>query len=78
VSSAASGELKEDPARKDKHIDPRTGIWPMCEWGPECARGFTSDARFDRGNDRVIKRTNRSVTRKWRRAKNAWPGKGGA
>jgi hypothetical protein len=71
VGSAASGELKEDPRCPEKHIDPRTGIWPMAEWGTECARGFVSDARFDRGGDRVIKRTSRSTTRKWRRTKSA-------
>lgn len=36
-------------------------------WGPECARGFVSDARFG-PDDRVIPRTNRNVTRKWRRS----------
>ena len=48
-------------------IDPETGIKPIAEWGPECARGFVSDARFSRGKDRVIKRTNRSKTRRWQR-----------
>ena len=48
-------------------IDPETGIRPIAEWGPECARGFVSNARFSRGKDRVIKRTDRSVTRRWRK-----------
>jgi hypothetical protein len=25
--------LKPDPRRPDKHIDPETGIWPISEWG---------------------------------------------
>ena len=49
------------------NFDPETGIKPIAEWGPECARGFVSDARFSRGNDKVIKRTNRATTRKWRK-----------
>jgi hypothetical protein len=53
-----------DPARPDKHIDPATGIWPVCEWGSECGRGFVSDPRFARGGERVIKRTNRSQQRR--------------
>jgi hypothetical protein len=24
-------------------IDPKTRIWPMSEWGPECARGIHFD-----------------------------------
>ena len=56
-----------DPARPDKHIDRTTGIWPIAEWGSACARGFVSDARFARGNEQVIKRTNRHTTRKWRK-----------
>jgi hypothetical protein len=50
--------------KKEEHsIDPKTGIRPISEWGPECARGFVSDARF--GSGRIIKRTNRQTTRRW-------------
>jgi len=56
--------MKSDPKRPEKHLDPKTGIWPMSEWGVECQRGFVSDSRF--GSDQVIKRTNRESTRKWR------------
>ena len=59
-------DTPRDPLRPDKHIDPATGIWPICEWGRECARGFVSDARFARAGDVVIKRTNRNTSRKWR------------
>lgn len=57
--------MKEDPNRPGKHIDPKTGIWPICEWGNACYQGFVSDSRFGSGN--VIKRTNREVTKKWRK-----------
>ncbi|HEY1495409.1 MAG TPA: hypothetical protein VGF49_12745 [Candidatus Solibacter sp.] len=56
-----------DPERPDKHIDPATGIWPIAEWGSECSRGFVSDARFARPGDRIIPRTSRTVTRRWRK-----------
>lgn len=56
--------MKPDPKRPGKHLDPRTGIWPMSEWGSSCERGFVSDSRF--GSGVVIKRTSRVVTRKWR------------
>lgn len=58
-------DFSEDPKRPGKHIDPATGIWPISEWGWECARGFISNARF--GSAPVIERTNRETTRKWRR-----------
>jgi len=29
-----------DPASDSKHIDPKTGIRPISEWGNECARGL--------------------------------------
>lgn len=35
-------------------------------WGSECARGFVRDERFATGSERVIKGTNRNVSRKWR------------
>lgn len=56
-------QMPIDPRRPDKHIDPETGIWPISEWGSECTRGFVSDERFGHGQ-MVIKRTNRSQTRK--------------
>ena len=59
-----SHELKPDPRRPGKHLDPQTGIWPMHEWGAACARGFISNPRF--GSGPVIERTNRETTRKWR------------
>lgn len=37
-------------------IDPATGIKPIVLWGPECARGWVSDARFGPGDAKVIKR----------------------
>ena len=52
-------------------IDPETGIAPISEWGNHCARGFVSDARFGPGN--VIERTNRDVSRKWRRGASEAP-----
>lgn len=56
-----------DPLRPDKHIDPRTRIWRLSEWGAFCGRGFISDSRF--GDGLVIRRTNRETTRKWRSVK---------
>jgi hypothetical protein len=50
---------------KEHTIDPETGIWPIREWGPSCARGFVGNERFATKNDQVIKRTNRAVTKKW-------------
>jgi hypothetical protein len=59
------------PPFKVQQIDPATGIWRIADWGSECARGFVSDQRFARGSqDKVIKRTNRATTRKWRRLEN--------
>jgi hypothetical protein len=58
-------QLPPDPERPGKHIDPATGIWPISEWGSACYQGFVSDSRF--GSARVIKRTNRETTRRWRR-----------
>jgi hypothetical protein len=49
-----------------KPIDPETGIKPIANWGIECGRGFVRDARF--GPGQVIKGTNRSKTRKNRKA----------
>ena len=60
-------QLIPDPNHPGKHIDPETGIWPISEWGTECARGFVGNARFARGNEKVIQRTNRETTRKWRK-----------
>jgi len=51
-------------------IDPKTGIWPISEWGYECARGFVRDARFS-ATDQVIPGTNRDTTRKWRKLQQA-------
>jgi hypothetical protein len=58
--------MKADPLNPGKHIDPRTGIWPIEEWGAACQRGFVSHERFARPTDTVIKRTN-DTTRKWRK-----------
>lgn len=60
-----SGESMEDQTPK-KTIDPKTGILPISEWGAECARGFVSNARFSGGKDKVIPRTNRTITKKFR------------
>jgi hypothetical protein len=63
---------RPEPVKKQHTIDPKTGIWPVAEWGSLCGRGFVSDARFARSaTEEVIKRTNRSVTRKWRRTSTA-------
>jgi hypothetical protein len=52
------------PSDHPRHtIDPETGIWPISEWGFECARGFVCDERFARPGDRVIKRTGRKHRR---------------
>jgi hypothetical protein len=58
-------EMPADPRNPGKHLDPSTGIWPIEEWGSACGRGFISDSRF--GGGQVIKRTNRSTSRKWRK-----------
>jgi len=60
--------LNRTPEHKPHTIDPETGIWPMSEWGSECGRGFVSDSRFS-ATDKVIPRTNRNETRKWRAVK---------
>lgn len=52
---------------KEHTIDPKTGIFPISEWGPACARGFVGDSRFATKSDQVIKRTNRVATKKWRK-----------
>jgi hypothetical protein len=59
-------DMPLDPACPGKHIDPATGIWPICEWGGACQRGFVSHERFARGSEQVIKRTNRNNSRRWR------------
>jgi len=64
-----------DPNRPGKHIDPKTGIAPIAEWGPWCARGFVSNERFARGGESVIKRTNRAAQRKQRSSQVHQPGK---
>lgn len=56
-------EMPADPKHPGKHINPETGVWPVCEWGFECMRGFVSNSRF--GGGQVIERTNREKTRKW-------------
>jgi hypothetical protein len=61
-----SGKTSGGPPMKSHTIDPKTGIWPMSEWGSACQRGFVSDSRFS-PSDTVIKRTNRETSRKWRR-----------
>jgi hypothetical protein len=61
----AIAQMPVDPRRPDKHRDPAGG-WPIEEWGYLCARGFVSDSRFG-ANATVIKRTDRNVSRKWRR-----------
>ncbi len=62
-------DMPADPRHPGKHINPSTGIWPTCEWGFECMRGFVSSARF--GSGRVIERTNRATTRCWRNSSDA-------
>lgn len=54
----------DDARHSGKHIDPKTGIWPISEWGAECARGFSRNERF--GGTRVIAGANCQITRKWR------------
>lgn len=48
-----------------KPRDPSTGIYFIKDWGGHCGRGFVSNSRFS-SVDPVIKRTNRSTSRKWR------------
>lgn len=53
------------PTKPGKHIDPATGIFPICEWGAECRRGFVSNSRFaSSATEKVIPRTNRSAQKK--------------
>lgn len=61
-SCAACHQMPPDPFNLAKHLDPATGIWPIHEWGKNCSRGFISDSRF--GSGQVIKRTNRTATKK--------------
>jgi len=42
-------DMPPHPTLPGKHLDPATGILPVCEWGAECARGFISDSRFGDG-----------------------------
>ena len=65
-------QLLDDPRHPGKHIDPATGCWPISEWGRECGRGFVSDERFQRSDEKIIKRTNRAKTKEWYRSS---PGK---
>jgi hypothetical protein len=58
-------DMPVDLRNPHKHIDPKTGIWPMSEWGTACRRGFVSNERFCTGQ--VVPRTNRASTRKWRK-----------
>ena len=55
----------DDKARRGP-IDPKTGILPISEWGPECGRGFVRDERFGKGA-LVIKGTNRNKSRAYRK-----------
>ena len=57
VNLTGPGAHVEAPAKRDPY-DCKT-------WGSSCGRGFVSDSRF--GSDQVIKRTNRSTSRKWRK-----------
>jgi hypothetical protein len=60
--------MEDEKPRPPKPIDPKTGILPIADWGPECGRGFVSNARFSRGNEKVIARTNRQITKKFRKS----------
>lgn len=51
------------------HIDPKTNIRPLHEWGNWCARGFVSDVRFAGSTEQVIARNDRSKTKKVYRSK---------
>lgn len=46
------------------------GSGPPWSWGNACGRGWVSDPRFGPGQT-VIPRTNRAVTRAWRRSQGA-------
>ena len=59
--------MSDESKPKPKTIDPKTGVWPISEWGTECGRGFVSNARFAQAGDRVIPRTNRELTKKFRK-----------
>lgn len=69
-------DMPPDLRHPGKHINPETGIWPTCEWGYECQRGFVSSARF--GSGQVIERTNRETTRRWRNVSRETADKGSA
>ena len=59
---------------KDEQIDKATGILKIEFWGngsltSHVARGFVRDVRFaGASGDQVIKGTNRTMTKKWRKA----------
>ncbi len=55
-------KLPPHPTAAGKNIDPITGIFPICQWGNDCGRGWVRDERF--GSGQVIKGTNRDKTRK--------------
>ena len=63
----------DQPTEKPHAIDPTTGIWPIREWGGECARGFVGSERFARGGERVIKRTARKRSTKNARQQRSRP-----
>ena len=63
----ACSALPISPVNPRYHLAPH-GAAPLHEWGSECGRGFVSDARFSRGSDQVIARTNRTATKKIYRA----------
>ncbi len=55
-------------------INPETGIRFIRDWGGHCGIGFVSDQRFAGGGEQVIKRTNRTTTKKWRKLNDSQPG----
>jgi hypothetical protein len=46
-------KLPPHPAAPGKHTDPKTGIFPVHEWGPECGRGIPNDAWWNRLEERL-------------------------
>lgn len=65
-SESRLADMLEDPHHPGKHIDPNTGIWPVCEWGAICYQGFVRSERF--GDGLVIPGTNRAKSRQLRGA----------
>jgi hypothetical protein len=66
-SGPAQESAADIAARLGKHISPETGIWPMAEWGSECARALP-DSVLDQGaRYKAARRNAQTVSRKSKR-----------